>query len=353
MEGSIEQSDGDGQWRHGLEYRCQVDPLDGSQLLERRSPLARILGQEEPADYREAVAQEHVLGPAEADALCTEGPGPGCVVGPVGVGPHPHPVTANLVGPRQKQVEFGDLVGDGHLGGSGEHLARRAVQRDSRPFLQTAPSQDGVVAGHLEVGQAHHRRDAPAACHHGRVAGHASTGRHDAIGELHADLVGRRGLIAYQHRRLATVRSIQDRLGGQAQHPAGQARAGADAAAQHLEARPVPQAGVQERLDQRRGDGGHRGPARLGAVGRRCIGDKASKVVRVLHNPSLARHPGGERAGRSGQAVSRLARWSTRPSIGTLSWAIESRSRTVTARSSRVSKSMVTQYGVPISSWRR
>ena len=37
----------------------------------------------------------------------------------------------------------------------------------------------------------------------------------------------------------------------------------------------------------------------------------------------------------------------------TRSCCIESRSRTVTAWSFSVSKSTVTQYGVPISSWRR
>src|SRR6266542_3585537 len=42
----------------------------------------------------------------------------------------------------------------------------------------------------------------------------------------------------------------------------------------------------------------------------------------------------------------RSSRWATSLSIGTRSWVIESRSRTVTARSSRVSKSTVTQSGV-------
>ena len=44
---------------------------------------------------------------------------------------------------------------------------------------------------------------------------------------------------------------------------------------------------------------------------------------------------------------------STRRSIGTRSWEVESRSRTVTILSSRESKSTVTHSGVPISSWRR
>ena len=41
------------------------------------------------------------------------------------------------------------------------------------------------------------------------------------------------------------------------------------------------------------------------------------------------------------------------PSSGTRSWAIESRSRMVTAPSSSESTSTVTHHGVPISSWRR
>jgi hypothetical protein len=39
--------------------------------------------------------------------------------------------------------------------------------------------------------------------------------------------------------------------------------------------------------------------------------------------------------------------------IATRSWVIESRSRMVAAPSVSVSTSTVTQYGVPISSWRR
>jgi len=49
----------------------------------------------------------------------------------------------------------------------------------------------------------------------------------------------------------------------------------------------------------------------------------------------------------------RSERYVTRESMPIRSWAIVSRSRTVTAWSSRVSKSTVTQNGVPISSWRR
>ena len=52
-------------------------------------------------------------------------------------------------------------------------------------------------------------------------------------------------------------------------------------------------------------------------------------------------------------AVKRPRSSSTRPSTGTRCCCMVSRSRMVTAWSSRVSKSTVTQRGVPISSWRR
>ena len=53
------------------------------------------------------------------------------------------------------------------------------------------------------------------------------------------------------------------------------------------------------------------------------------------------------------QPMSRSAKQRVMPSRLTRSWVMVSRSRTVTALSSRVSKSTVTQNGVPISSWRR
>ena len=51
-------------------------------------------------------------------------------------------------------------------------------------------------------------------------------------------------------------------------------------------------------------------------------------------------------------AIARAAS-ARRPRVGIRSWDMVSRSRMVTASSSRVSKSTVTQYGVPISSCRR
>ena len=71
----------------------------------------------------------------------------------------------------------------------------------------------------------------------------------------------------------------------------------------------------------------------------------------LAHDLSVTAAAARDIASAAEEALGEVA---ARPGRGaTRSWLIESRSRTVTAWSSRVSKSTVTQYGVPISSWRR
>ena len=94
------------------------------------------------------------------------------------------------------------------------------------------------------------------------------------------------------------------------------------------------------------------------ASGEWKCGPDAASPVRDLAGVKPARD-GGRLARASGQALpSRAASSRSRisrvtPSTGIRSWAIESRSRTVTAPSSSESTSTVTHHGVPISSWRR
>ena len=52
--------------------------------------LVLALGQDEAFHELAAIAQEHVLGPAQADALCPHTAGPGRVLCGVGVGPYVH-----------------------------------------------------------------------------------------------------------------------------------------------------------------------------------------------------------------------------------------------------------------------
>ena len=72
-----------------------------------------------------------------------------------------------------------------------------------------------------------------------------------------------------------------------------------------------------------------------------------------IPKPSATALAGPHPAESCPQRPNRLPRWSTSEAIGTRSWPMVSRSRTVTQRSSMDSKSTVTHSGVPISSWRR
>ena len=63
---------------------------------------SRRLGEDHPAHDRQAVlAEEHVLGAAQADALGAELAGVGGVGTVVGVGPHGELALADLVGPAR------------------------------------------------------------------------------------------------------------------------------------------------------------------------------------------------------------------------------------------------------------
>ena len=65
--------------------------------------LVVALGQDQPLDELAALAEEHVLGAAQADALGAEPAGPRGVRGVVGVGAHLQP--AELVGAAHQPVD--------------------------------------------------------------------------------------------------------------------------------------------------------------------------------------------------------------------------------------------------------
>ena len=112
MQGRVEQADGHRQTVHGLEDLDEVLALDPPQLLERVALVVGVVGQDHPAHHRQAVlAQEHVLGAAQADPVGPQAAGVGRVVAVVGVGPHPEVAGPDLVGPGQQHVELGRRVG--------------------------------------------------------------------------------------------------------------------------------------------------------------------------------------------------------------------------------------------------
>ena len=116
----------------------------GSSSAELLVALVVGVGQDQPLDQRAALAEEHVLGAAQPDALRAEPAGPGGVLGGVGVGAHRHPPRAVGVAhdpvdrdapgrrPRRSiavlEVPHHRGVDDRHL--AEEHLAGRAVDGD-------------------------------------------------------------------------------------------------------------------------------------------------------------------------------------------------------------------------------
>ena len=89
----------------------------------RLGPGGGVRDQDRAADDLEPLAlAEHVLGPAQADALRAVGPREGRLLGLVGVGPDLHP--ADLVGPAEDGLELGLVL---------EPRRRRSAARRGTP----------------------------------------------------------------------------------------------------------------------------------------------------------------------------------------------------------------------------
>ena len=73
MQRRIDRADGDRFAMHRLEHAVEVGALQRQQLVERRPTVLLVIGQDHPLDDGEAsLAEEHVLGPAQADAARAE-----------------------------------------------------------------------------------------------------------------------------------------------------------------------------------------------------------------------------------------------------------------------------------------
>ena len=83
-----------------------------------------------PHDRQPVLAEEHVLGAAQADALGAELAGVGGVGAVVGVGPHGELALADLVGPAEDDVELGRRLRRAQRDLAEHDLAGRAVERD-------------------------------------------------------------------------------------------------------------------------------------------------------------------------------------------------------------------------------
>ena len=88
MQRRVEQPDGDGQAVHRFEDAGEILPLERQQRGQRASRSVSRARQDHGLHQGAPVAEEHVLGTAQADALGAEAPGAGRVLRRVGVRPY-------------------------------------------------------------------------------------------------------------------------------------------------------------------------------------------------------------------------------------------------------------------------
>ena len=79
----VDQPDGDRQAVHRLEDLDEVAALQRLERVQRGLPLVVVLGQDQPLDQLAPLAEEHVLGAGQADALRRRTGGPGRESSPV------------------------------------------------------------------------------------------------------------------------------------------------------------------------------------------------------------------------------------------------------------------------------
>ena len=118
MKRRIEQADDHIATGHGLEHRQEVLGLNLEQVGQGLLLHGLIVRQDKALDDVLAVAQEHVLGAAQADGLGAKLERERGILGVVGINAHMVSmatglVQANLVGPGQDGVQVaGELGGD-------------------------------------------------------------------------------------------------------------------------------------------------------------------------------------------------------------------------------------------------
>ena len=102
----VEQTDRDRPAVHRLKDLGEVLPLERQQRGQGLFTRGVVGGRDHCLDQAAALAEEHVLGSAQADALRAEGPRPARVLGCVGIGSHLEP--AYLVGVVEQSGDRAD-----------------------------------------------------------------------------------------------------------------------------------------------------------------------------------------------------------------------------------------------------
>ncbi len=194
MQRRIEQPDADRMTLHDLEELHEIGALHRQQPRQSRRPVGRAVGKDHLAHHHEpVVGEEHVLGPAEADALRLELPRDERIGGRVGIGAHAD--VAHLVGPGEELAEAAVERGREHGRLARERLARRAVHGDEVALAEDAPvgrHETALARIEPDLGGAHDARQAEAPRDHGGMARDAAAlGQHARRAVHAADILGR------------------------------------------------------------------------------------------------------------------------------------------------------------------
>ena len=160
--------------------------MEREEPLERRpSPSFRVR-KDHLLHHRQAlVPEEHVLGAAEPDPLCSERPGTQCILRSVRVGADAEP--SSVVGPREHRLEVLARPQQHERDGADEDATRSTVDRDEIAFDERVRPETGGSGClvDLQVGAACDTRLPHAAGDDGRMGGHSSVHGQDPLGGKH------------------------------------------------------------------------------------------------------------------------------------------------------------------------
>ncbi len=136
---------------HGLEHLEEVTLLSLGQSLDGAILDILVLGEDVVLDDLLAVAQEHVLGAAKADALSAKVKGQLGVVGVIGIGAHTHDTTGgavetDLVSPLEDGLQVAGELRFNQLHSAQHYAAGGAVDGDDVALVE-----HHVGAGDLDL----------------------------------------------------------------------------------------------------------------------------------------------------------------------------------------------------------
>ena len=233
----IEVTDGHGTLAHYHIHRLKVALLIRLDLGQCGTALLYGAGNDHLTDGLDAVAlEEHVLGTAQTDALCTELNSLLGVTGVIGIGKYLQ--TAHAVGPAHKAAEVAGNGGVGGGDGFAVDAAGGAVQRDPVALTVGLAAQGELllIIVYVDLAAAGNAAGAHAAGYCGGVAGHTAAHGQDALCNHHAlDVLGG-GLQTNEDDLLhgAAFHGVLGVLGGEYHLAAGSAGGGSQTLADHF-----------------------------------------------------------------------------------------------------------------------